>query len=234
MNARINTYALRQTTIESANLGVLGSIAHPIAEDGAYAGAVFQRGVEITRFRLTVDAKFTNTQVDVDLSKLDPDHQCPEKHRSAHEFELKSKGFAVLYVSEGPGEFHVVLTRLGETQKMEFDSRTLKSSDLFIATMLRPGEYAMVDQLGKAKGRISVAYPKVGKEPYRPGEPARVAVSPEAFKPSEVKIGAAQAVVFSIETPKSAIQVKLEKPDDGPKTETPGRVRWTKPAASEK
>jgi hypothetical protein len=234
MNARINTHALRQTTIESAQLGVLGSIAHPIAEDGVYSGTVFQRGIQIASFRLTVDAKFANTQVDVDLSKLDSDDRCPEKHRGAHEFELKSKGFVVLYVSEGPGDFYVVLSRLGEAQKVDFDSRTLKSGDLFIASMLRPGEYAMVDQLGKAKGRISVAYPKVGKEPYRPGEPARVVVSPEAFKPAEVKIGAAQAVVFSFETPKSAIQVKLEKPDDGPKTETPGRVRWTKPAASEK
>jgi hypothetical protein len=237
MKARVNTYALRQTTVESAGLGVLGNIAHPMSDDGEYAATVVQGKKEVATFRLKVDSKIPNPQTDVDLALLVPRLREQARRYEEATFEIASKGYLVLYVSQGPGGFHVLLEKLGadptKKERRVFDSRSLQKEDLFIVTLLRPGVYEMCDQFGKAKGQIKVEYPKAGKGPYAPPEPARVNVTADAFQPGELTLGAAQSIVFSVATEKSSLAVSLTQPDDGPrkKEETPGRVRWTNPTS---
>lgn len=236
MKTRINTYALRQTTVRSASLGVLGSVAHPMNEDGVYAGTVFQDGKPVAAFRIEVGANFSKSQADVDLALLIPRRKAMESRHDSPSFELVSKGYLVMYVSEGPGGFHVALERAGRREDRAgsvFDSRTLQQGDLFIVTLLRPGLYEMHDDLGKAKGQIKVTYPKPGKNPYVPAEPARVDVTADGFRPAEVSVGAAQGVVFTVSTAKASLAVGLAQPDDGPrkKDERRDKVRWTNPLA---
>jgi DDE superfamily endonuclease len=45
-------------------------------------------------------------------------------------------------------------------EKRPFDSRRLSSGDIFALTMVRPGEYRLVNDLGKHEGKIIVSYPK--------------------------------------------------------------------------
>jgi hypothetical protein len=231
MAVRVNTHALQSTTIHSARLGALGMIIHPMAEEGNYAGTVFQGGLVVASFHLAVDKKATNTQVNVDLASRGKDEcECAEKKSPDVKYELAPMGYLVLYVSEGAGGYHVVLNKLAPdaAPRPVFDSRTLAANDQFVATILRPGSYEMIDELGKAKGKIVVAYPKLEKTPYRPAEPVHVTVTPDAFKPAEVTLGAAQSVVFKCETAKAAIKISLSKPDDGPHKQPP-KFRWVNP-----
>ena len=237
MAVRVNTHALQTSTIESARLGVLGMILHQMNEEGNYAGTVFRGGSEVASFHLAVDKKFTNTQVDVDLASRGKEEcTCPETARPEGRYELAPKGYLILYVSEGAGGFHVELKRLeaeAAAARSVFDSRTLGPTDQFVATILRPGSYEMVDELGKAKGRIVVAYPKLEKQPYRPAAPVQVSVTPDAFKPAEIALAAAQSIVFKVETAKAAIKISLSKPDDGPKKQ-PSKFRWVNPRLKQK
>ena len=247
MKARINTYAFQQTTVDSASLGVLGTVAHPLTEPGDYEGTVFKNGFEMARFSLRVALDAGDTQVDIDLATLPSSRGRPEpcgcdgKGSSGHSPALKPGGYLVLYASTGAGGFHVLLDKLsgekvkGDKPAAVFDSRILNKGDLFIASLLRPGLYEMAELHSGAKGSIVVAYPQPGGKPYAPPPPATVRVSDKGFTPAKLDVAAAQGVVFTVESGGAAIRISLQKPDDGPaKRATPrGKVRWTNPRPPE-
>lgn len=238
MKARINTYAFRQTRIESASLGVLGTIAHPISDEGEYAGTVLQRGIQVATFQLRVDSEVNNPQANVDLATLIPERRRREERFKEPSFAVTSKGYLVLYVSQGPGGFHVLLDKLGVDKDYEgkplrvFDSRTLQQGDVFIVSLLRPGRYKVTDRLGKGRGQMKVAYPTSEKQPYAPPPPEGISVTEEGFNPTELGIRAAQGVVFTIQAAKASLTVNLVEPDEGPrkKGEIRDKVRWSNPS----
>lgn len=235
MKARINTYAFRQTRIESASLGVLGTIAHPISDEGDYAGTVLQRGIQVAMFQLRVDSEVKNPQADIDLATLIPERKRREERFKELSFAVTSKGYLVLYISQGPGGFHVLLDKLGVDKDYKgkplrvFDSRTLQQDDVFIVSLLRPGRYEVTNQLDKSRGQIKVAYPMSEKQPFSPPPPERVSVSEEGFNPAELGIRAAQGVVFTIQAAKASLKVNLVEPDEGPrkKGKIRDKVRWS-------
>lgn len=233
MKARVNIYAFRETKIQSASLGVLGNVAHPLAEDGDYLGTVFQDGKEAAAFRLRVDAQVSSPQAEVDLAGMIARSNASREQREDAVFEVKSKGYLVLYVSEGPGGFHVVLARATPDKRARnvFDSRTLQQEDVFIVTLLRPGAYEMREEFGKAKGQIKVAYPKAGKRAFVAPNAVQVKVTSEAFDPSDVGLEAAQSVVFMVAAARASVTVGLVEPEDAPRKKDEGRekVRWTNP-----
>jgi hypothetical protein len=238
MKARVNTYALRQTRIDSASLGVLGTIAHPISDEGDYAATVLQRGIQVAAFQLKVDGEVKNPQADVDLATLIPERRRREVRFKEPSLAVTSKGYLVLYVSQGPGGFHVLLNKLGVDRGNEgeprqvFDSRALEQGDVFIASLLRPGHYEVTDQHSEGRGQIKVAYPTPEKQPYVPPKPEEVSVAEEGFNPAELRIRAAQGVVFTIRAAKASLEVNLVEPDDGPreKGEIRDKIRWTNPS----
>jgi len=241
MKARINTYAFRQTRIESARLGVLGTVAHPIADEGEYVGTVRKGKRQVATFHLTVDSEVKQAQANVDLANLTPKGRHSKRLRPAS-FSMTSKGYLVLYVSEGAGGVYVVLDKLGaekrneDTRRRAFDSRRLGREDVFIVSLLRPGRYEMTDQTSRSEGHVTVAYPKPQRQPYVPPEPEKVAVSEKGFRPAELELRAAQSIVFTIGAEEASLRVQLVEPDDGPggKGERRGKTRWTNPLRPER
>jgi hypothetical protein len=113
--------------------------------------------------------------------------------------------------------------------KRGFDSRRLGPDDIFTLTLLRPGDYRVVNELGKYEGVITVAYPVIGDRPYRPPSPQEVEVNEGAFQPSTIKLQPAQGVIFKIRTA-ARIKIDLTRPDDGPK-DRPARKVGISPQA---
>lgn len=236
MKARINTYAFTQTSFASDKLSVLAAIAHPVFDEGEYMGIVYQQKKQLGTFHLSVDDKVVKTQADLDLALFVSFRQKEGERLTEPDFMLRPKGYLMLHVSEGRGDFHVVLNKLGRTRPQRvFDSRSMQEEDLFVVTFLRPGQYEARDENAKRGATIMVKRPKAEKSRYIPAEPARIVVSEKGFAPARIEIGAAQAVIFSIESPKSSIAVDLKKPDDGPKPRDSrgNKVRWTNPRATE-
>lgn len=241
MKARINTHAFRQTRIESARLGVLGTVAHPISDEGEYMGTVMRGQQQMGTFHLTVDSEVKQAQANVDLANLTPERPRNTRLRPPS-FAMTSKGYLVLYVSEGAGGFHVVLDKLGAEKRNEdkrrraFDSRQLGREDVFIVSLLRPGRYEMTDQTSRSEGRVTVAYPKPQRQPYVPPDPEKVAVTEKGFRPAELELRAAQSIVFTLGVQEASLRVQLVEPDDGPggKGEGHGKTRWTNPLRPER
>lgn len=234
MKTRINSYAISQTRIDSAQLGVLGTIAHPMTEDAEYRGTALQDGTPIATFRLAVDSEMQNQQVDIDLASLVGFRKHNDERYKEHTFSVTSKkGYVVFYVSQGPGNFQVVLDKVGDQKAQRvFDSRILKKGDLFIATLLRPGIYEMTESQSRGIGKIKVNYPpKPGPKPYSPAPPESVSITEGGFQPAEVTTGPAQGIVFTMQRPTASVDIRLVKPDDGPRKdgETRDKVRWKNP-----
>ncbi len=152
-------------------------------------------------------------------------------------FELNPKGYAVFHVSAGAGGYAVRVGKAAEDSKQQnqFDSGELKGEDIFSAVILRPGTYSASNSLaGKAKGKITVGYPKIGKTAYRPPSPAKVVCSDRGFEPANLELQPGQAVLFHATVP-SRITLELLKADDGP-ADRPEHVRpgWRKAVLPEK
>src|SRR5512132_2790292 len=181
MKARINTFAFRQTDLDSARLSVLGTIAHPIREPAVYLGSVLLGDVEIGRFRLRVEKEYQDPQVDVDLASFVAHRRAAEERGAERDFAMRAGGYLVLYVSEGPGGYQVFLDRVamkqGEKVQRVFDNRFLMPEDVFVTTLLRPGLYTMSTHEGDHAGSIRVTYPDPSKGRYVPDRPANVSVT---------------------------------------------------------
>jgi hypothetical protein len=93
-----------------------------------------------------------------------------------------------------------------------FDSRRLDRSDLFTATVLRPGRYRVSNDGTGATANLTVAYPERGRGPLRPGEPVRVEVGQD-FSPPEFTVEPTQGQVYEIGAP-ARIRLDLVEPFD--------------------
>lgn len=242
MKAFVNTHALSSERFDSARLGVLAMIAHPLPQPGSYLGAVMDGEINVGRFLIDVQAEHTPGQVDLDLHRARPGSAVSD--RPAITYKLKTGGYLMLLVSQGAGGFRVVLDRVAEEKKgrdkaaATFDSTKLGKGDLFLLTLLRPGRWRMSEPGRGGEGTIVVSYPVPGKQAYRPAEPVWVKLRDRAFEPDKVQIGPAQTVVFAIETEPVSVVVSLGAPDDGKgdRKPPPGvrrRVRWTNPSRKE-
>ncbi len=113
-----------------------------------------------------------------------------------------------------------------------FDSRRLAPGDIFALTMVRPGEYRLVNELGEHEGRIVVSYPVIGDKPYRPPAPYRVQCDHGGFHPQTINLSPAQGIAFQVQTP-ARIKIELIRPDDGPADRGPRTVRLSPQATRE-
>lgn len=214
MKARINTFAFRTTAIESASLGVLGTVAHRLDSKGEFRGVVYKGEIVVATFDLTVSPDATSMQADVDLAKLGSRGRA---RRDGFRYSVQPEGYLLLYVSEGAGGYHVVVEAPGEERAVViFDSRKLNTGDLFVVTLLRPGRYEMRGDGVEGTGSIRVTYPEPARVPYVPGDVVRIATSTDGFDPSSVTVGPAQGVVFDVGAENVALVVDCKEPDDGP------------------
>ncbi|MGB8478336.1 MAG: hypothetical protein WCE63_05795 [Acidobacteriaceae bacterium] len=220
-----------QVGLDSGSLTMLGGVTHRFLEAGQYRGVVYRGGESIGKFYINVDKNSPIAQANIDLAAFDTtlpaqattatDTTCGcqgESTKAETAFEVNPKGYAVFHVSAGAGGYAVRASKAAEDPKQQnqFDSRELKCEDIFSAVILRPGTYSVSNGLNaKAKGKITVGYPKIGKTAYRPPSPARIVCSQGGFEPANVELQPGQAVLFQADAP-SRITLELVKADDGP------------------
>lgn len=238
-----------QVGMDSGALTMLGGVTHRFLEAGQYRGVVYRGGESVGQFYINVDKNSPVAQANIDLAAFDTNLPAPPASTTGTTcgcqaggtttettFEVNPKGYAVFHVSAGAGGYAVRASKAAEDPKQQnqFDSRELKSEDIFSAVILRPGTYSASNGLNaKAKGKITVSYPKIGKTAYRPPSPAKVTCSEGGFEPANLELQPGQAVLFQANAP-SRITLELVKADDGP-AGRPGHTRggWKKAALPE-
>lgn len=212
-----NRYLLTQFNLDSGALTMLGVVMHNFSEPGLYQATVLQGEQEVGSFVLQVDEKSPATQVDIDLARLKsqlPQPCCDEATRA--DYVVGPRGYAVFHVSDGPGGFAVVVGRgRRERAGIVFDSRKLQEGDLFAATLLRPGAYAVTNEGGHAKADLVIAYPKRTGERYVQPEPAQIQVTADGILPRRIDVQSAQSQVYQMKAP-GRLRIELVRPDDGP------------------
>lgn len=226
MRAFINRHLIQQASFDSGALSAPLAVVHPIADAGDYLGAVFRGDVALAAFRLTAHSDVESPQVNIDLAELTGPVrrsagpltcECPAKTESpTPTFRVRAPGYALFYVSGGPGGFHVRVGRADARRDEDgFDSRKLGPDDLLAVTLVRPGAYTVTNRPTKADGRIEVGYVRPAKTPYRPADPVRITCTKDALRPNRIEVMAGQGQVYEFDV-SSRIVISLEKPDDGP------------------
>ena len=237
-----------QTSLDSGALNMLGALTHSLSEAGQYRGAVYRGTENIGAFYVVADKNSPVAQANVDLATLDPsiiyapslsvDGQssgcsCDQQGASAKttQFVVNPKGYVVFHVSAGPGGYAVMVRKAEEDPRTKiYDSRKLSEGDIFSAAIIRPGTYSVENDLTKAKGQLTVAYPRVGKTAYRPPKPIDFHCSASAIEPVKAELQPGQGIHFHFTVP-SRIKIDLLKADDGPgKSLGPTITGWQKAA----
>jgi hypothetical protein len=207
---------------------MLGTVVHSFAHPGEYRGVVHDGPQVKAVFTISVDNKSADAQVSIDLASLVEggdagqagDDSCckgrASKSAEPRRFVVNPRGYALFHVSKGAGGYYVHLRRADADQKDKgYDSRLLAEGDVFTAIVLRPGMYSIVNHPTGAKGELTVSYPKREGGHYPPPAPVRVVCGAKSFEPNCLQTDPGQGVIFECRAP-SRIQIRLEKPDDGP------------------
>jgi len=225
VKAYINTRFLNQTEFDSAAPWGSAVVAVELQKPGTYELAVARKGKPFVRLPFAVGREPAprgeaaaptgapeqdlRRAVSVDLFKL--------ARASATLPELPSlagRGW-ISFTSAQPLPDHHIALRATGGRTDEFDSRKLGERSVFGLTLIRPGRYSLQNAVDGKQAEIVVAYPKVGKTPYRPPEPLQVQVTTEGFGKDSFPLSPGQGMVFRFAT-ESRIQIQLVEPDDGP------------------
>lgn len=224
MSIAVQPYLFHQIGLDSGSLTILGSIVHSFAEPGEYRGVCLRGDRRVGVFYLKVEKGLATNQVNIDLAALDASPadscRCAEAAAGgAGRFVLGANGYAVFHVSGGPGGFAVHVGRAADAppEHREFDSVKLQKGDLFAATILRPGVYAVSNLAHKAASlELDVAYPRAEKKPFQPPAAVRIKSSERGFDPpGRAEIIAMQGCIFACAAP-SRIKIELKRPYDPP------------------
>lgn len=243
MKARINRNFLEQTTFDSGMPAGLGVIIHRFETPGEYEISLVQNDQVIERMPLVVAPE---PGEGAEQMKQGPAQQAepPSQHvtfetgqtvlaRSSAEvarpYTVRAGGYMSFTAASHESASAIVARSQREAEREElFDSRRLNEGDMFAVTMVRPGRYSLRNTETGARGQITVAYPTVGDEPYRPPGPVAIECDEQGFSSSEINLMPAQGIIFRIRTA-SRIQIDLEEPDDGPQGARPSEMpRWRK------
>jgi hypothetical protein len=232
-----------QIGLDSASLTMLGTIVHQLGEPGEYRGALHHGSDVRAVFFITADSNSPVAQVTLDLAGLEKAQSgaapsegkslcgCTgdSKETSDKRYTVNSRGYVLFHVQSGQGGYYVHIRRIDAAENDKgYDTRTLKNGDAFTAMILRPGTYSIRNVPTKAATKVVVHYPKVGDKPYVPPPPVRIECTATGFDANgRLELGVGQGLIFHIRTD-SRIEIKLEKPDDGPPRPDRGRTGYRK------
>jgi hypothetical protein len=216
----INTEIFMQIGLDSGALTLLGAVAHPVHEPGPYWGVVLRDGEEVAGFGFVV-AEEGRTQLDVDVAKVAGAGRtgagrtgcgcCTDPDADPH---LRAGGMLLVHVGSGRGAYAVVVSAgEGDARRVVFDSRQLEKGDLFTATVLRPGRYAVTNTVNGARAELEVRYPERRRESLRAAEPVQVRAG-DRFDPERLTVQPTQGQVYAAETA-ARVVIELVEPYDG-------------------
>ena len=247
MRIRLKTTAdpnlYTQIGLDNGSLTMLGTIVHQLEGPGEYRAAV-HRGPEVKAvFTITADSKSAIAQVTVDLARLEKSQQTPKEAgeescgckgasreaSTGNHYTVNPRGYVLFHVAGGEGGYYVHLRKIDAPDSDKgYDTRTLREGDVFTAMILRPGTYAIVNALTKARAQAVVRYPTIEKQPYVPPAPVRIDCTAKNFEHAGIiNLGVGQGMIFQARTP-SRIEIKLENADDGPPRPDRAKARTTR------
>lgn len=230
MKATINPL-LEQTSFDSAAPNGAAAVVHKFGDPGEYIVRFIGAEASLAHVRLTVGVDPAGREsppegISIDLAKIEYSSRMGGAEGHEDLFIVRPKGY-VAFTASAKAKTYAVVAEPTESKTVEkrgaFDSRRLGPDDVFTVTLMRPGDYRVVNELGKYEGLITVAYPVIGDRPYRPPEPQQVDVYEGSFQPSTIRLQPAQGVVFNIRAA-ARIKIDLIRPDDGPKDRPPRKV----------
>lgn len=238
MKTKINRHIFTQTRFQSNALSQLGFVVHQYKESGRYQADVSRDGKLIYSFQIDVCTQHKKPQFSADLSALDnairggngqsmDNKCCCEPHDTV--FELLEGGFGLFYVGAGSGGYSVCTYPIDQKPHAVFDSAVLGEGDLFGLTLLRPGQYVLLEQNKNIKVAIEVEEVKPGKTRYAPPDPVHVD-SQQLQKTKVIKLRAAQGLIYKASGGES-ILIELLKPNDDDSEDQSTKVaHWNKPS----
>jgi hypothetical protein len=230
-----NVEILKQTEHDSASPSGLCAVYHKCRDVGEYVCEFLRNDEPIGRV-------FVKVGEEQDGAKRLPSELKFDKHRlvsrygkrqgidtAAEQYEIAQAGYVRFSSSRSRDDYTIVMTNSSNpAATVVFDSRRLDAGDIFAAVLIRPGKYTISNTLSGSRGEIIVAYPVVGKEPYRP--PVRLSVDSDrgGFSQTQISLKPAQELSVQIKVP-SRITIELTEADDGPSLSSPVVKSTTKP-----
>jgi len=205
MKLYINKRILSQSTLDSGEITPMMAIMHRFAEPGTYDVTVFQGDNQTATFPLIVDESAPQMLNRIDLGTANCSCAVNPKMPTVFHAPRATRGYSVL-----------VEKFKGTDRSKVFDNRNLQDGDIFLASLLRPGDYHASSQQG-TKCKISVSPLKTRRMQFtvtsqqgvsRPNiEPVQIECTAAGFKPEHVNIQTAQPLIFMIKAPS---RIKIE------------------------
>lgn len=242
MKNRINHYIFSQTRFKSSSLTQLGFVVHQFNDNGLYHAEVSRHGKPVYSFQIDVSKHNKEMQLSLDLEKLNPTSKkattkadpckcsCENTDQT---FELNEGGYGLFYVGSGSGGYSVLTTPLNRKDKDVFDSTALGNDDLFGITLLRPGQYTLIENSQDIKIGLEVEAAKAGNKAYTPPEPVHLEAK-NLKKSKNVKLKSAQGLIYKA-SGKDNITIELIKPADKETDKKDSKVaHWNKVSSERK
>lgn len=235
MKARVNREILTQTTFDSAAPHGLACVAHPFDEEGDLEIRVRSRdGATVEVAPLTVaPAERPEAAARAQKQQAPPSVEAPPapqacvdldptalRRRGSHarvsgRHHLQRGGFLRVSASRASDGATVSVHDVASGE-CKFDCSVLDRGDIFAVTLIRPGDYMLLNERTGHRTVVRVAYPKRGATPYRPPKPLELTCDEGGFGGGEViDLSPAQGLVVRPSAP-SRFRLELTKPDDGP------------------
>ena len=250
--ALINRQLFTTRVFDSGALTVLASVIHQFAEPGLYYVTIRRGDVVLGTTRFEVVAEPGPTQHNIDLSVAGSTSRSPfiRRGRGSHPTDcncaehgaaavpatapaatptVSSKGYVQFFVSHGEGGLSASVARADGDQVL-FDTTALGAGDLFALALIAPAAFSMANKLGKATGKITVAFSREVARRLKMTAPVFVETSKSAFAPNDVHLSSGQGLVFRV-TDSARIVVTQETEvtqparGDGPARRTFRRLR---------
>lgn len=229
----VNRYIFSETTFDSADLGVLAYVMHPVQKTGSYTIAVYRKDKLVGSFAIEVSDKAESSQIDFDLAAYSAEAKesvkssCGCCDTKGGERSMLPKGYLVFYSSTGVRGYQVKVFKTNSSDsEVEFDSTVLNKGDIFATSLLEPVIYSVENTLTKAKANIEVTFDKKKHKRLFPAEMKPFEVKADKrFEPSTVQLTATQGLVFHVQT-KSRIVIKKIKPSND--TTSGKKFNWKK------
>ena len=219
MKPSINQQWLHLTSFDSSAPSGGATVLHRFGTPGEYR-VMFRQGEATLGQALLAVANDTPSKgapaahVSFDLTRLAYPKNLANGTAQREYLAVTPDGYVSFTDSGKLKPFAVVVESMSD-KAAGFDSRRLGRGDLFALTLFRPGQYRVVNELAHYEGQITVAYPVIGDQPYRPPEPLSVECADKGFQPQVIELKPAQGLIFRINTG-ARIKIDLTHPDDGP------------------